>query len=57
MVLRGEVATREELLEDVWGMTPDAASNVVDVTVARLRAKLGEDVVETVRHVGYRIRA
>ena len=56
MVLRGEVATREELLEDVWGMAPDAASNVVDVTVARLRAKLGEDVVETVRHVGYRIR-
>jgi DNA-binding response OmpR family regulator len=54
MFLRGQVATREELLEDVWGTAPDAASNVVDVTVARLRAKLGEDVVETVRHVGYR---
>lgn len=51
----GEVATRNRLLEDVWGVSFDTGSNVVDVTVRRLRSKLGEDIVETVRHVGYRL--
>lgn len=51
----GEVATRVRLLEDVWGISFDMGSNVVDVTVRRLRSKLGEDVVETVRSVGYRL--
>ncbi len=51
----GEVATRIRLLEDVWGVTFDTGSNVVDVTVRRLRSKLGEEIVETVRHVGYRL--
>lgn len=57
MRLDGEVATREQLLSDVWGVTFDIGSNVVDVTVGRLRSKLGDDVIETVRHVGYRLNA
>jgi len=48
-----EVCTREELLDDVWGYTFDPGTNVVDVYVGRLRAKLGADVIETVRNVGY----
>ena len=32
-------------------------SNVVDVCVGRLRSKLGGDVIETVRNVGYRFHA
>jgi two-component system, OmpR family, response regulator len=52
---RGDVCSRAELLADVWGLTFDPGSNVVDVCVRRLRAKLDtHDRVETVRHVGYR---
>jgi two-component system, OmpR family, response regulator len=47
------VCTREELLGDVWGYTFDPGTNVVDVYIGRLRAKLGSDVIETVRNVGY----
>jgi two-component system OmpR family response regulator len=50
----GEVSSRQKLLQDVWGFSFDPGSNVVDVYVRRLRAKLGSDVIETVRNVGYR---
>jgi DNA-binding response OmpR family regulator len=49
----GDVCTREELLEQVWGYTFDPGTNVVDVYVGRLRAKVGADEIETVRSVGY----
>ena len=49
----GEVCTRAELLEEVWGCSFDPGTNVVDVYIRRLRAKLGSAVVETVRHAGY----
>jgi DNA-binding response OmpR family regulator len=49
----GEVCSREELLEDVWGFNFDPGTNVVNVCVGRLRAKLGADHIETVRNVGY----
>ena len=48
-----EVCTREELLDDVWGYSFDPGTNVVDVYVRRLRAKLGASLIETVRNVGY----
>ena len=53
----GDVCTRQRLLADVWGYSFDPGSNVVDVCVGRLRAKLGADVIETVRNVGYRFDA
>jgi DNA-binding response OmpR family regulator len=53
----GDVCTRQRLLADVWGYSFDPGSNVVDVCVGRLRAKLGPDVIETVRNVGYRFDA
>jgi DNA-binding response OmpR family regulator len=49
----GSVCTREELLTEVWGYAFDPGSNVVDVAVARLRHKLGNAFIETVRNVGY----
>jgi DNA-binding response OmpR family regulator len=49
----GDVCTREELLESVWGYTFDPGTNVVDVYVRRLRSKLGRDVIETIRNLGY----
>src|SRR5579883_2326450 len=55
---RGPIALSErELLSDVWGYDFDPGSNVVDVYVARLRAKLGNHVIETVRNVGYCFRS
>ena len=54
MTRRGDVCTRAQLLADVWGFAFDPGSNVVDVCVGRLRAKLGSHIVETVRNVGYR---
>src|SRR5690242_17375566 len=37
----GETCTREQLLADVWGYSFDPGTNVVDVYIGRLRAKLG----------------
>ena len=51
---RGEVLTRERLLEQVWGLPFDPGSNVVDVYVGYLRRKIGSDRIETVRNQGYR---
>jgi two-component system, OmpR family, response regulator len=48
-------STREELLSDVWGLSFDPGSNVVEVCIGRVRQKLGADAVETVRGVGYRV--
>jgi DNA-binding response OmpR family regulator len=51
----GGVCSRAELLADVWGLTFDPGSNIVDVCIRRLRSKLdSHDRVETVRGVGYR---
>jgi len=52
-VKAGEVCSRAELLEEVWGCSFDPGTNVVDVYIRRLRAKLGAAVVETIRNVGY----
>jgi two-component system copper resistance phosphate regulon response regulator CusR len=54
----GEVISREQLLADVWGYDFDPHSNVVDVSIRRLRQKLGPEApIETVRNVGYRLLA
>ena len=54
---RGNVLTREVLMDRVWGYHGDATSRTLDTHVRRLREKLGEEGghVETVRGVGYRI--
>ncbi|WP_065570256.1 response regulator transcription factor [Microbacterium oleivorans] len=49
----GDVLTREVLLSRVWGLDFDPGSNVVDVYVRYLRAKLGADHIVTVRGEGY----
>jgi DNA-binding response OmpR family regulator len=52
----GQVLSREQLLAHVWGYDYDPGSNVVEVYVRYLRRKLGEDAIETVRGMGYRLR-
>ena len=54
---KGQVCTRQELLADVWGVAFDPGTNVVDVCVRRLRAKIAANSIETVRNVGYRFVA
>jgi DNA-binding response OmpR family regulator len=51
----GQVLSREQLLSHVWGYDYDPGSNVVDVYVGYLRRKLGQDAIETVRGMGYRL--
>ena len=53
---RGNVLTREQLLESVWGISSEIESRTVDVHIRTLRAKLGEyeKNIETIRGVGYK---
>ncbi|MGI8901611.1 MAG: response regulator transcription factor [Nocardioides sp.] len=50
----GQVLSREQLLDHVWGYDFDPGSNVVDVYVGYLRKKLGTSTISTVRGIGYR---
>ncbi len=54
----GRVFTRMQIIEHVWGYDFDPQTNLVDTYIKRLRKKLrrdsGDDIIETVRGVGYR---
>jgi DNA-binding response OmpR family regulator len=52
----GQVISREQLLDHVWGYDYNPGSNIVDVYIGYLRKKLGSKIVETVRGMGYRLR-
>ena len=51
-----QVLSKEQLLSHVWGYDFDPGSNVVEVYVGYLRRKLGGDLIETVRGMGYRLK-
>jgi len=55
---RGRVQTREILLDKVWGYSFEGYSRTIDTHIRRIRIKLGkqQDLIETVRGVGYRFR-
>ncbi len=53
---RPRVASRERILERVWGISSDVETRTVDVHIRALRAKLDPKVVETVIGAGYRFR-
>ena len=57
MLNAGQVLSREQLLDQVWGFDFDPGSNVVDVYVGYLRRKFGAGTIETVRGMGYRFTA
>jgi two-component system, OmpR family, response regulator len=52
----GTVLTRSQIIEAVWDFAYDGGSNVVDQYVNYLRRKIGREVIETVRGMGYRLR-
>jgi two-component system copper resistance phosphate regulon response regulator CusR len=51
----GQVLSREQILNDVWGYDFDPNSNIVDVYVGYLRKKLGTGSITAVRRMGYRL--
>jgi two-component system OmpR family response regulator len=55
----GQVLTRQQILDAVWGFSFDTGSNIVDVYVGYIRRKLdvtgGPSTIETVRGAGYRV--
>jgi DNA-binding response OmpR family regulator len=56
LVADGAVMSAEEILERVWDEHADQFSNVVSVTISRLRRKLGEpDPIQTVQGFGFRV--
>lgn len=52
----GEVISRTELVEHLYDQDFDRDSNTIEVFVGRLRKKMGVDMIETIRGMGYRIR-
>ncbi len=50
---QGDVCRKDELLHDIWGLEFDPGSNVIEVCMRRLRNKLGEPPIETIRGIGY----
>jgi DNA-binding response OmpR family regulator len=56
MAAAGDVVTTEDLLASVWDANVDPFSNIVRMTVMKLRRKLGEPkLIETVPGMGYRM--
>lgn len=52
----GEVVSRTELVEHMYDQDFDRDSNTIEVFVGRLRKKIGGDLIETVRGLGYRMQ-
>ena len=54
---RGNVMTRDQILQEIWGYEFDGENRTVDVHIRTLRSKLGKagDLIETVRGIGYRL--
>ena len=57
----GRLFSRERILANVWGSSEDPLTNVVDVYIRRLRARIDTDgqpaLIHTVRGLGYRLEA
>ncbi len=58
LTTKGRVATRDMLLDQVWGYEAALTTRTVDTHVKRLREKLGKagDYIETIRGIGYRFK-
>jgi two-component system, OmpR family, response regulator len=57
MMHRGKLVTRSAIYDHIYDADDDSLSNVVDVYISNLRRKLGQELIETRRGLGYTIRA
>lgn len=53
----GKVFSRQELLDQVWGQDVYVVDRTVDVHVRKIREKLGNHLIETVKGIGYKFKA
>ncbi|MBC8266920.1 MAG: response regulator transcription factor [Flavobacteriales bacterium] len=51
----GKVFTRDEIMNTVWGADVFIGDRTIDVHIRKLREKLGDDIIETIKGVGYRL--
>lgn len=51
----GKVFTREEILDTIWGNNVVIGSRTIDVHIRKLREKIGDDYLKTIKGVGYKI--
>ena len=51
----GKVFTRDKIMESVWGANLVIGDRTIDVHIRKLREKLGDDFIETIKGVGYRL--
>jgi two-component system OmpR family response regulator len=54
---QGRVVSRGELVEHLYDQDFDRDSNTIEVFIGRLRKKLGVDVIQTIRGLGYVLAA
>ena len=52
----GRLVTRQQLLRDVWQLPWHGSSRTLDQHISWLRAKIGPELITTVRGKGYRFR-
>lgn len=57
ITLGGRVATREQILDAVWGLASPVEARTVDAHIRTLRRKLSDDIIETLIGTGYRFRS
>ena len=55
MVHPGQILSRSRIEEKLYGWQEEIESNAVEVHIHHLRGKLGHDIIETVRGIGYRL--
>ena len=53
---KGKVLDRQTLLNEVWGSNIYVIDRTIDVHIRKIREKLGDDYIETVKGVGYRFK-
>ena len=49
-----KVVTRDRIFEAIWGRDVIVVDRTIDVHIRRLRSKIGEDLIQTVKGVGYK---
>jgi two-component system phosphate regulon response regulator PhoB/two-component system alkaline phosphatase synthesis response regulator PhoP len=55
--LGGRIASREQILDAIWGLATEIDARTIDAHIRTIRRKLGDDVIETLIGAGYRFRS
>ncbi len=53
----GKVFTREKILNKIWGESVYVVDRTIDVHIRKIREKIGDDMIQTVKGVGYKFVA